>query len=816
MLAARRGVQIVLCLLCAALVVVGVSLAPAAPARAATFVGFEVDGDEMDNPLVAGADWQSISPSVIHDSVGSSDASQISGSESGGPSTWIVGSPGSASGKTDIGNVYIAGAVDQLSHEWTYLAWDRAANSGTAAFYVELNALPTVTSGGLPRPVRSVGDLRIKLETSGSSTILCDAVQTWTGSAWGAAATCGPSFAFAVNQVPITDYFGSANAVGGDIPANQFLEIGIDLTAIGASNCAGVVGYQSLSMRSASSTSESSQLSDFASGNVSVPSRCASLKLVKVGADGAPVPGVQFTVTPNPATGTGSTTVTTGADGTYTFGKVEPGTAPATGQPVPSSWLTYTVAETAVPTSSGYLKVSDDPSNPGTWQTQGASGFGEVRTKAPQADAMQTVSVQPMGQYTMGVIDPVAWKPLTPTLAVTASYDQTRSWTIQKTPAAAEYDAAHGQTSVQTSFTVTTTEGPVVVSAQRASAQVTVQNPNARAETGTLQVTLDGAACTITATDADTATPGLQLVFQPGSNGPYSATCTDSGTPGGTASATVSWSRAAYPGVQSDYDAPASAGTGSTTTGQQSFTSTLTGTTPSSVDVYDQLASPAGAAQKLGTVTAAGAGTTRSFPVTASVPVTIGVCSPVVNDAYLSVAGTKTASAEATTTACGPVPWVLIQKRAWSASGSGAPLDGSQWVVLADTSGTPGAVLTSYPVTPVTGSTGQFRIAGIPVGTYWLEETVAPHGYSLLAQPIRFTVSAGGAVTLGAGTASGITTTAPTSPATDWRINVGDVPALSLPLAGGTGTAPLMLAGAALLLAAAAVAVAVLLRRRRA
>lgn len=793
--------------------------APAATAAAPT--GFEIDGDQADSANVSGLDWQTATPGVLRDAVGQVDASTITGSEAGGEASWSLGSPGSASGKSDVGNVMVTAGVDQLSHEWLYMAFDRAAPTGTAAFYFELNAQQPVVQGGIPRPVRSVGDLRIKLATSGSSTVACEAVQQWTGTTWGTVLPCPTSYFFsAVNTVPITDYYGSANASGGQIPANEFIEVGLDLTGIGAANCAGGSAYTSMMVRTATTDSESGQLSDFASGKVTVPSRCAQLTIVKQGQDGKPVPGVQFTVTPNPATGTGSTTVTTGADGTYTFGSVEPGPPPATAADLPWTWLTYTVAETAVPASSGYLQVHDDPSDPGTWQPQGSPRFGEVLTKAPQADAIQKVAVQPMGQYTMGVIDPLAWQAPTVAMTVTASHDLTRTWTVKKSVVGADssgtFTAAEGSSSVTTTFDVAVTEGATTTSAQRAAESISVTNPNSVPLTVTLAGVLDGATCSVNATDVDPSTPGVQVKLSPGANGPYAATCTDSGPPAGTASATVTWSHATYPSTQAQYDSPSTAGTGTATTGEQPFSSPVADPGPQSVQVYDQFTQPAAAETLLGTVAASGVGTTTHFTVSRSIPVTIGACSPVSNDAYLKVNGTEIARSTATTQACGPKPNVLVQKLTGSSGGTWTPVDGSQWEVLTDASGTPGPPMTTVSVAPRQGVTGGFLIHGIPVGTYWLEETVAPHGDSLLAQPVKFAVAAGGAVTVSDGAGSGANATATASRTSDgtWQITVRDYPALKLPFTGGQGSSVYVAAGAAALVLAALLGLGPTVRRR--
>ncbi|WP_223948684.1 GEVED domain-containing protein [Arthrobacter sp. NtRootA1] len=160
---------------------------------------------------------------------------------------------------------------------------------------------------------------------------------------------------------------------------------------------------------------------------------------------------------------------------------------------------------------------------------------------------------------------------------------------------------------------------------------------------------------------------------------------------------------------------------------------------------------------------------------------------------------------------------VLIEKTGESSGGTWVPMAGSAWAVHADSGGAPGAVLASPAVTAVTGQTGRFQIEGIQPGTYWLEETAAPAGFSLLAEPVQFTIATNGAVTLGqgslgqgsAGQGSGGGVVSSTDADGDgiYLLTVRDVPALKLPESGGIGWWPFTTAGSALLLGALAVAI---------
>ena len=150
---------------------------------------------------------------------------------------------------------------------------------------------------------------------------------------------------------------------------------------------------------------------------------------------------------------------------------------------------------------------------------------------------------------------------------------------------------------------------------------------------------------------------------------------------------------------------------------------------------------------------------------------------------------------------------VLIEKTGESSAGTWVPMAGSTWAVYSDNAGTPGTVISSPSVAPVPGETGRFQLEGIQPGTYWLAETTAPDGFSLLAEAVQFTIAGNGAVTLGQGQGGGVVTTDDSDGDGIFLITVRDVPALKLPESGGIGWWPFAAGGSLLLLAAAAMTV---------
>ncbi|OFI39400.1 hypothetical protein BIU82_13795 [Arthrobacter sp. SW1] len=157
---------------------------------------------------------------------------------------------------------------------------------------------------------------------------------------------------------------------------------------------------------------------------------------------------------------------------------------------------------------------------------------------------------------------------------------------------------------------------------------------------------------------------------------------------------------------------------------------------------------------------------------------------------------------------------VLVEKIGESSESSWVPMAGSTWAVHSDNGGTPGAVITSPSVTPVSGQTGRFQLEGIQPGVYWLEETKAPAGFSLLAEPVQFTIAANGTVSLGGGAGGSVVTAADSDGDGIFLITVRDVPALKLPESGGPGTWLFTAAGIAVLLASAGLGIAGVRRQR--
>jgi hypothetical protein len=156
-----------------------------------------------------------------------------------------------------------------------------------------------------------------------------------------------------------------------------------------------------------------------------------------------------------------------------------------------------------------------------------------------------------------------------------------------------------------------------------------------------------------------------------------------------------------------------------------------------------------------------------------------------------------------------PAPEVTVRvaKVGESADGEVVRMADAGFELLTDVDGRPGDPLPDAAA--VETETGLFAFSGLAPGTYWLRETVAPDGFALLAEPVRFTVSAEGVVSLTDPAA------APQVTADGDLLTVHDVPSFGLPEAGGTGRWALTLAGASLLALALALSAGRTRRVRR-
>ncbi|WP_126622300.1 DUF5979 domain-containing protein [Actinomyces bovis] len=134
-------------------------------------------------------------------------------------------------------------------------------------------------------------------------------------------------------------------------------------------------------------------------------------------------------------------------------------------------------------------------------------------------------------------------------------------------------------------------------------------------------------------------------------------------------------------------------------------------------------------------------------------------------------------------------------------TGSQGNLDGAAFDLYSTDPSAAGATPVPLAVTP-TGTKGEFNVAPQLINReYWLVEKVAPAGHTLLANPVHVKVTATGIQVLN-GNKLGVSTataSAVADPAVADTLTIKDIEAARLPLSGGAGFLPHVLAAAVLL-----------------
>lgn len=128
------------------------------------------------------------------------------------------------------------------------------------------------------------------------------------------------------------------------------------------------------------------------------------------------------------------------------------------------------------------------------------------------------------------------------------------------------------------------------------------------------------------------------------------------------------------------------------------------------------------------------------------------------------------------------------------------PLNGADYALYSSDPSAAGAQPIAGGITPDTAGGSTFISTRLTPGTYWLVETKAPEGFTLLPTPIQFTVSTAGVSLVDSGSA-----VVTLQQGDNFTIVVSDAPASQLPKAGGEGPWPNILV-ALLLFGAGAIA----------
>jgi uncharacterized repeat protein (TIGR01451 family) len=249
---------------------------------------FELDGNAVDDPAVVGDDWSNVlfgdggaavASSFVTDAVNSRDDDIFTGGGSKDTQgiqqgRWLfTGSKPQA--KDDITHAFAATYVDPATDDVIlYAGLDRYDNSGasTAGFWFLQNPVgqdPSVTTnGGHPfTGTHADGDILLVSDFTVGGSVSTIKVFRWTGDdATGSLVpvTTPPSSTFAiVNGAPISVPWSFRDKSRNTSPAaGEFLEEGVNLTALGLGGC-----FSNFIAETRSSQSPTATLSDFVIGN---------------------------------------------------------------------------------------------------------------------------------------------------------------------------------------------------------------------------------------------------------------------------------------------------------------------------------------------------------------------------------------------------------------------------------------------------------------------------------------------------------------------------------------------------------------------
>ena len=283
--------------------------------------GFEIDGDF---PAATADDWANsantgaglVNGPTVQDPI-SADPTVLSNGVSDNDSLtdWQMNGTAQAPQKADIGNVYALNRVFS-GNQWAYIGIERQSGQGTVQYDLEFNKLGNTTnSHGVSVPNRTTGDLLFTATQTGSGGWTINAtVQHWTGTwdsgSWSSPTSISSSLFYGLaNQYKASHPSSWSDALGSTVPSNQFAEMAMNVSTI-ASQFIGCPGYGTLNIRSISSEGGTPELKDVILPITLDLSTCGSLSWLKQDGLGDALGGATFTVTPNPATGTGSIDVT--------------------------------------------------------------------------------------------------------------------------------------------------------------------------------------------------------------------------------------------------------------------------------------------------------------------------------------------------------------------------------------------------------------------------------------------------------------------------------------------------------------------------
>jgi hypothetical protein len=277
----------------------GTTQACSVPLTGSTFAGG--DGNLQTSPTTFGStDWQNVAGlhAGFDQPSGTGDNSFGQGTKEDNAAVTVV-SGSIPPNKSDLTRFYEASEIGSNNHNFLYLAWERSNVLGSANMDFEINQATTPGLGtpGAHTINRTAGDLLVTYDftngggkptlgllfwvTSGS-TSQCFASNSLP--CWGNHVTLNGSDSIgAVNNLDaVTDplFSGSPNYIN-PVPALQFGETAIDLTAAGVFPPGTCEAFGSAFIKSRASASFGAEVKDFIAPVPVNISNCGSIKIIK-------------------------------------------------------------------------------------------------------------------------------------------------------------------------------------------------------------------------------------------------------------------------------------------------------------------------------------------------------------------------------------------------------------------------------------------------------------------------------------------------------------------------------------------------------
>jgi hypothetical protein len=349
------------------------------PLSGSTFAGG--DGNLLTNPTTFGTtDWQNVAGrnTGIDLPSGSGDNSFGQGTKEDDPNVTVV-SGSIPPSKSDLTRFYEASEFANGSN-FLYLAWERTNNLGSANMDFEINqkTQPDLTTTGPKTLNRTAGDLLVTFDFTNGGGRPTLGLLFWVTS--GSTNQC-----FSSNSLPCwgnhvnlnsTNSIGAVNNLDAvtdpiapnaprTIPALQFGETAINLTAAGVFPPGTCEAFGSAFLKSRSSASFPAEVKDFVAPVPVNITNCGTIIVHKVTQNGDNTFGYTTTGGLSPST----FSLSNGGTRTYGPGTVFPGSYSVTESTIPAEWTFVSLVCTA--TGSG---TSVTPSGTTANITMGAGG----------------------------------------------------------------------------------------------------------------------------------------------------------------------------------------------------------------------------------------------------------------------------------------------------------------------------------------------------------------------------------------------------------------------------------------------------------